>query len=158
MWFTKSPDPCLCCVSSRSIYIGWDRLQPLFQLFQNLLHCPLHLPIHTQPICGPTNLLNLLVNLLLVLAKIDIHHSRRRKLDGESLFPFPSTTTSPCRPALGSVHWTSLRSSGCCRSSLLHIPHWIPEFCPVTFTPITVFSFVAPCSQVEPEFSGSSPL
>ncbi|CAM4527412.1 unnamed protein product [Caretta caretta] len=86
--FTNSPDTCPFCSERKTlvqIYIECIRLQPLFQLLQNLLlmfwlHFSLQLLILAYPIHGPIKSWDLFVNLLLVLAKMAIHHTRRRKL------------------------------------------------------------------------------
>ncbi|CAM5175375.1 unnamed protein product [Eretmochelys imbricata] len=67
-------------------YLEYTRLQPLFQLLQNLLlrfwmHFFPHLFTFAHPVRGPMKSRDLLVNLLLALAKVAIYNIRRRMLD-----------------------------------------------------------------------------
>ncbi|CAM4709434.1 unnamed protein product [Caretta caretta] len=72
------------------VYLECAGLQPLFQLLTNLLlhfwlHFSLHLFIYALPIRGLTKSRDLLVNLLLALAKMAIYKTRERRLaDGVS--------------------------------------------------------------------------
>ncbi|CAM5112708.1 unnamed protein product, partial [Natator depressus] len=72
------------------VYLECARLQPLFQLLTNLLlrfwlHFSPHLFIYALPIRGLTKSRDLLVNLLLALAKTAIYKTRERRLaDGVS--------------------------------------------------------------------------
>ncbi|CAM5127748.1 unnamed protein product [Eretmochelys imbricata] len=67
------------------IYLECARLQPLFWLLLDILLCFLlyfspHLLIYALPIHGPTKSRDLLVNLLLALAKMAIYKTRERRL------------------------------------------------------------------------------
>ncbi|CAM4702977.1 unnamed protein product [Lepidochelys kempii] len=67
------------------IYLECARLQPLFRLLTNLLLCfwlhfSPHLFIYALPIHGLTKLRDLLVNLILALAKMAIYKTRERRL------------------------------------------------------------------------------
>ncbi|KAG6932141.1 hypothetical protein G0U57_000271 [Chelydra serpentina] len=70
--------------------LEYARLQPLFRLLLDILlrfwlHFSPHLLIYTVPIHGPTKSRDLLVNLLLALAKMAIYKTRVRRLaDGVS--------------------------------------------------------------------------
>ncbi|CAM5136625.1 unnamed protein product [Eretmochelys imbricata] len=71
------------------VYSECARLQPLFRLLTNILlrfwlHFSPHLFIYTLPIRGPTKLWDLLVNLLLALAKTAIYKTRERRLANEA--------------------------------------------------------------------------
>ncbi|CAM5161493.1 unnamed protein product [Natator depressus] len=72
------------------VYLECARLQPLFWLLTNILlrfwlHFSPHLLIYALPVCGPTKSQDLLVNLLLALAKVAIYKTRVRRLaDGVS--------------------------------------------------------------------------
>ncbi|CAM4636622.1 unnamed protein product [Caretta caretta] len=92
-WFTSIPDTCPFCGVRKTlahIYLECARLQPLFRLLTNILlrfwlHFSPHLLIYTLPIRGPTRSRDLLVNLLLALAKMAIYKTRVRRLpDGVS--------------------------------------------------------------------------
>ncbi|CAM5123608.1 unnamed protein product [Eretmochelys imbricata] len=91
--FNPIPDTCPFCGVRETlahIYLECARLQPLFRLLTNLLlhfwlHFSPHLFIYALPICGLTKLRDLLVNLLLALAKMAIYKTRERRLaDGVS--------------------------------------------------------------------------
>ncbi|CAM5133924.1 unnamed protein product [Natator depressus] len=72
------------------IYLECSRLQPLFRLLTNILlrfwlHFSPHFLIYALPIRGPTKSRDLLVSLLLALAKVAICKTRVRRLaDGVS--------------------------------------------------------------------------
>ncbi|CAM5144755.1 unnamed protein product [Natator depressus] len=91
--FTSVPDTCPFCGVREilaHVYLECARLQPLFQLLTNLLlrfwlHFFPHLFIYALPIRGLTKSRDLLVNLLLDLAKMAIYKTRERRLaDGVS--------------------------------------------------------------------------
>ncbi|CAM5092002.1 unnamed protein product, partial [Eretmochelys imbricata] len=91
--FNPIPDTCPFCGVRETlayIYLECARLQPLFWLLTNLLlrfwlHFSPHLFIYALPICGLTKSWDLLVNLLLGLAKMAIYKTRERRLaDGVS--------------------------------------------------------------------------
>ncbi|CAM5125363.1 unnamed protein product [Natator depressus] len=71
-------------------YLECARLQPIFRLLTNILLCfwlhfSPHPFIYALPICSPTKSRDLLVNLLLALAKMAIYKTRVRRLaDGVS--------------------------------------------------------------------------
>ncbi|CAM4534079.1 unnamed protein product, partial [Caretta caretta] len=75
--FTPIPDTCPFCNVRETlahVYLECARLQPLFRLLTNILlrfwlHFSPHLFIYTLPIRGPTKSRDLLVNVLLALAK-----------------------------------------------------------------------------------------
>ncbi|CAM4621203.1 unnamed protein product [Lepidochelys olivacea] len=128
--FTPIPDTCLFCNVRETlahIYLECARLQPLFRLLTNILlrfwlHFSPHLFIYTLPIRGPTKSRDLLVNLLLALAKTAIYKTRKGRLANEA--------SCDCKAVLRySVHsrtgWSSSgprpptpltpsRSGGCC--------------------------------------------
>ncbi|CAM4556284.1 unnamed protein product [Lepidochelys kempii] len=95
------------------IYIGCVRLQPLSQLLQNLvlskrcwLHFSLQRLIDAYPIHGPTKLQDI-ISLLLVLARMAIHHSKKRKPDGGGMLCNCGAyfqSLAPSRVPLGGVH------------------------------------------------------
>ncbi|CAM5175422.1 unnamed protein product [Natator depressus] len=71
------------------IYLECARLQPLFRLLTNILlrfwlHFSPHLFIYTLPIHGPTKSRDLLVNLLLALAKTATYKTREGRLANEA--------------------------------------------------------------------------
>ncbi|CAM4577098.1 unnamed protein product [Lepidochelys kempii] len=86
--FTPIPDTCPFCGVRETlahVYLECARLQPLFQLLTNLLlhfwlHFSPHLFIYALPIRGLTKSRDLLVNLLLALAKTAIYKTRERRL------------------------------------------------------------------------------
>ncbi|CAM4686481.1 unnamed protein product [Caretta caretta] len=86
--YTPVPDTCPLCGVRETlahVYLECARLQPLFQLLTNLLlrfwlHFSRHLFIYALPICGLTKSQDLLVNLLLALAKTAIYKTRERRL------------------------------------------------------------------------------
>ncbi|CAM4712245.1 unnamed protein product [Caretta caretta] len=86
--FTPVPDTCPFCGVRKTlaqVYLECARLQPLFQLLTNLLLCfwlhfSPHLFIYALPICSLTKSQDLLVNLLLALAKTAIYKTRERRL------------------------------------------------------------------------------
>ncbi|CAM5141798.1 unnamed protein product [Natator depressus] len=91
--FTPVPDTCPFCGVRETlahVYLECARLQPLFQLLTNLLLCfwlhfSPHLFIYALPIRGLTKSRDLLVNLLLALAKTAIYKTKERRLaDGVS--------------------------------------------------------------------------
>ncbi|CAM4631281.1 unnamed protein product [Lepidochelys olivacea] len=91
--FTPIPDTCPFCGVRETlahIYLECARLQPLFRLLTNLLlrfwlHFSPHLLIYALSVRGPTKSRDLLVNLLLALAKVAIYKTRVRRLaDGVS--------------------------------------------------------------------------
>ncbi|CAM4588974.1 unnamed protein product [Caretta caretta] len=91
--FNPIPDTCPFCGVRETlvhIYLECTRLQPLFRLLTNLLlrfwlHFSPHLFIYALPIHGLTKSRDLLVNLLLALAKMAIYKTRARRLaDGVS--------------------------------------------------------------------------
>ncbi|CAM5093530.1 unnamed protein product [Natator depressus] len=91
--FTPIPDTCPFCGVRETlahVYLECARLQPLFHLLTNLLlrfwlHFSPHLFIYALPIRGLTKWRDLLVNLLLALAKTAIYKTRERRLaDGVS--------------------------------------------------------------------------
>ncbi|CAM4598182.1 unnamed protein product [Lepidochelys olivacea] len=85
--FTPISDTCPFCDARETlahIYLECARLQPLFRLLMNILlrfwlHFSPHLFIYTLPIHGPTKSRDLLVNLLLALAKTAIYKTRERR-------------------------------------------------------------------------------
>ncbi|CAM4650831.1 unnamed protein product [Lepidochelys kempii] len=92
-WFTPIPDTCPFFSVRETlvhIYLECARLQPLFRLLTNILlrfwlHFSPHLLIYALAIRGPTKSRDLLVNLLLALAKVAIYKTRVRRLaDGVS--------------------------------------------------------------------------
>ncbi|CAM5164671.1 unnamed protein product [Natator depressus] len=91
-WFTPIPGTCPFCNVRETlahVYLECARLQPLFRLLTNILlrfwlHFSPHLFIYTLPICGPTKSRDLLVNLLLALAKTAIYKTRERRLANEA--------------------------------------------------------------------------
>ncbi|CAM4594440.1 unnamed protein product [Lepidochelys kempii] len=91
-WFTPIPDTCPFCNVRETlahVYLECARLQPLFRLLTNSLlrfwlHFSPHLFIYTLPIRGPTRSRDLLVNLLLALAKTAIYKTRERRLAHET--------------------------------------------------------------------------
>ncbi|CAM5082274.1 unnamed protein product [Eretmochelys imbricata] len=91
-WFTPIPDTCPFCNVRETlahVYLECARLQPLFRLLTNILlrfwlHFFPHLFIYTLPICGPTKSQDLLVNLLLALAKTPIYKTREGRLANEA--------------------------------------------------------------------------
>ncbi|CAM4539543.1 unnamed protein product [Lepidochelys olivacea] len=93
MRFTPIPDTCPFCGVRETlvqVYLECTRLQPLFRLLTNLLlhfwlHFSSHLFIYALPICWLTKSRDLLINLLLALAKTAIYKTRERRLaDGVS--------------------------------------------------------------------------
>ncbi|CAM4570080.1 unnamed protein product [Caretta caretta] len=91
--FTPVPDTCPFCGVRETLahaYLECARLQPLFQLLTNLLlrfwlHFSPHLFIYALPIRVLTKSRDLLVSLLLALAKMAIYKTRERRLaDGVS--------------------------------------------------------------------------
>ncbi|CAM4546856.1 unnamed protein product [Lepidochelys olivacea] len=90
--FTLIPDTCPFCNVRETlahVYLESARLQPLFWLLTNILlrfwlHFSPHLFIYTLPIRGPTKSRDLLVNLLLALAKTAIYKTRERRLAHET--------------------------------------------------------------------------
>ncbi|KAG6936278.1 hypothetical protein G0U57_012918, partial [Chelydra serpentina] len=82
------PDTCPFCGMRETlahIYLECARLQPLFWLLLDILlrfwlHFSPHLFIYALPIRGPTKSRDLLVNLLLALAKLAIYKTRVRRL------------------------------------------------------------------------------
>ncbi|CAM4611710.1 unnamed protein product [Lepidochelys kempii] len=86
--FTPVPDTCPFCGVRKTlahVYLECARLQALFQLLTNLLlhfwlHFSPHLFIYALPTRGLTKLRDLLVNLLLALAKMAIYKTRERRL------------------------------------------------------------------------------
>ncbi|CAM4693850.1 unnamed protein product [Lepidochelys kempii] len=109
-WFTPIPDACPFCGMRETlahVYLQCVRLQPLFWLFQNLdkrfwLHFSLHLFIYAHPVHGSTKSRDLLINLLLVMAKVAIYNTRERRL------------------AEG-----GLRDCGACFCSFIHSSIWV---------------------------------
>ncbi|CAM4453421.1 unnamed protein product [Lepidochelys kempii] len=89
--FTPIPDTCPFCNVRETlahVYLECARLQPLFRLLTNILlrfwlHFSPHLFIYTLPIRGPTKSRDLLVNLLLALAKTAIYKTREGRLAHE---------------------------------------------------------------------------
>ncbi|CAM5093565.1 unnamed protein product [Eretmochelys imbricata] len=92
MRFTPIPDTCPFCNVRETlahVYLECSRLQPLFRVLMNILLCfwlhfSPHLFIYTLPIRGPTKSRDLLVNLLLALAKIAIYKTREGRLANEA--------------------------------------------------------------------------
>ncbi|CAM4468655.1 unnamed protein product [Lepidochelys kempii] len=90
--FTPIPDTCPFCNVRETlahVYLECAGLQPLFRLLTNILlrfwlHFSPHLFIYTLPIRGPTKSWDLLVNLLLALAKTAIYKTRERRLAHET--------------------------------------------------------------------------
>ncbi|CAM4655603.1 unnamed protein product [Lepidochelys kempii] len=90
--FTPIPDTCPFCnvwETLAHVYLECARLQPLFQLLTNILlrfwlHFSPHLFIYTLPIRVPTKSRDLLVNLLLALAKTAIYKTREGRLGHEA--------------------------------------------------------------------------
>ncbi|CAM4585660.1 unnamed protein product [Caretta caretta] len=90
--FTSIPDTCPFCNVRETlahVYLERARLQPLFRLLTNILlrfwlHFSPHLFIYTLPIRGPTKSRDLLVNLLLALAKTAIYKTRDGRLAHEA--------------------------------------------------------------------------
>ncbi|CAM4717679.1 unnamed protein product [Lepidochelys kempii] len=90
--FTPIPDTCPFCNMRETlahVYLECARLQPLFRLLMNILLCfwlhfSPHLFIYTLPIYGPTKSQDLLVNLLLALAKTAIYKTREGRLANEA--------------------------------------------------------------------------
>ncbi|CAM4569848.1 unnamed protein product [Lepidochelys olivacea] len=90
--FTPIPDTCAFCGVRETlahVYLECARLQPLFRLLTNILrfwlHFSPHLLIYALPVRGPTKPWDLLLNLLLALAKVAIYKTRVRRLaDGVS--------------------------------------------------------------------------
>ncbi|CAM4531143.1 unnamed protein product [Caretta caretta] len=86
--FTPVPAACPLCSMRETlahIYLECARLQPHFQLFLDLLmhfwlHFSPHLLIYSHPIHGPTKSRDLLINLLLAMAKVAIYNTRERML------------------------------------------------------------------------------
>ncbi|CAM4709986.1 unnamed protein product [Caretta caretta] len=87
------PDTCPFCGVREilaHVYLECARLQPLYQLLTNILlhswlHFSPHLLLYALPIHGPTKSRDLLVSLLLALAKPAIYKTRERRLaDGDS--------------------------------------------------------------------------
>ncbi|CAM5144631.1 unnamed protein product [Natator depressus] len=124
VWFTISLDTCPFFCKRQilvHIYIECARLQPLFWLLQNLslkfwLHFYPHLLIYARSTWGPSRLRDLLVNLLLVLMKVAIHHTR-----GGSWMGRCSATVGPIsNPLLSRVSEQS--SSRPCR-----LAPWMPS-------------------------------
>ncbi|CAM4549132.1 unnamed protein product [Caretta caretta] len=85
--FTPVPDTCPFCGVRETLaqdYLECTRLQPLFWLLTNILlhfwlHFSPHLLIYALTIHGPTKSQDLLVNLLLTLAKMAIYKTRERR-------------------------------------------------------------------------------
>ncbi|CAM4670802.1 unnamed protein product [Lepidochelys kempii] len=90
--FTPIPDTCPFCNVRETlahVYLECARLQPLFRFLTNILlrfwlHFSPHLFIYTLPIHGPTKSRDLLVNLLLALAKTAIYKTREGRLAKEA--------------------------------------------------------------------------
>ncbi|CAM4605007.1 unnamed protein product [Caretta caretta] len=90
--FTSLPETCPFCNVRETlahVYLECARLQPFFRLLTNILlrfwlHFSPHLFIYTLPIRGPTKSRDLLVNLLLALAKTAIYKTRERRLAHEA--------------------------------------------------------------------------
>ncbi|CAM4408121.1 unnamed protein product [Lepidochelys kempii] len=91
--FTPIPDTCPFCGVRETlahVYLECARLQPLFRLLTNILlrfwlHFSPHLLIYALPVHGAAKSRDLLVNLLLALAKVAIYKTRVRRLaDGVS--------------------------------------------------------------------------
>ncbi|CAM4647960.1 unnamed protein product [Lepidochelys kempii] len=90
--FTPIPDTCPFCNVRETlahVYLECARLQSLFRLLTNILlrfwlHFSPHLFIYTLPIHGPTKSRDLLVNLLLALAKTAIYKIRGERLAHEA--------------------------------------------------------------------------
>ncbi|CAM5141596.1 unnamed protein product [Natator depressus] len=91
--FTPLPDTCPFCGMRETVahvYLKCARLQPLLRLLLHILlwfwlHFSPHLLFYLLPIHGPTKSRDLLVNLLLALAKMAIYKTRERRLaDGVS--------------------------------------------------------------------------
>ncbi|CAM5163109.1 unnamed protein product [Eretmochelys imbricata] len=90
--FTPIPDTCPFCNVRETlahVYLECARLQLLFWLLTNILlrfwlHFSPHLFIYTLPIHGPTKSRDLLVNLLLALAKTAIYKTREGRLANEA--------------------------------------------------------------------------
>ncbi|KAG6929121.1 hypothetical protein G0U57_006256, partial [Chelydra serpentina] len=91
--FTPVRDTCPFCGMRETlvhVYLECARLQSLFRLLTNILlrfwlHFSPHLLLYALPIRGPTKSWDLLVNLLLALAKLAIYKTRERRLaDGGS--------------------------------------------------------------------------
>ncbi|CAM4509504.1 unnamed protein product [Lepidochelys kempii] len=88
VWFTPVPDTCPFCGVRETlahVYVACTRLQPLFRLLLDILLCfwlhfSPHLFIYALPIHGPTKSWDLLVSLLLALAKMAIYKTRGRRL------------------------------------------------------------------------------
>ncbi|CAM4623196.1 unnamed protein product [Lepidochelys kempii] len=116
--FTPVPDTCPFCGVRETlahVYLECARLQPLFQLLTNLLLCfwlhfSSHLFIYALPICGPTKLWDLLVNLLLALAKMAIYKTREEEVGRWSFlrlwgrFSILGPFTYPGGVPLGGIH------------------------------------------------------
>ncbi|CAM4681548.1 unnamed protein product [Lepidochelys kempii] len=90
--FTPIPDTCPFCNVRETlvhVYLECARWQPIFRLLTNILLCfwlhfSPHLFIYTLPIRGPTKSRDLLVNLLLALAKTAIYKTREGRLAREA--------------------------------------------------------------------------
>ncbi|KAG6939779.1 hypothetical protein G0U57_021761 [Chelydra serpentina] len=119
-WFTPIPEACPFCGVREDLahaYLECARLQPLFRLLQNLLlrfwlHFSPHLFLFAHPVRGPTKSRDLLVNLLLALAKVSIYKTRRRMLDEGELCDcgayFRSSLVSRIR---AEFHWAASAGS-----------------------------------------------
>ncbi|CAM4414689.1 unnamed protein product [Caretta caretta] len=98
------------------VYLECARLQPLFPLLLDImlyfwLHFSPHLFIYALPIHGLTKSQDLLVNILLALAKMTINKTRERRLANGGflrlwgLFSLLSPFTYLGRVALGGIRW-----------------------------------------------------
>ncbi|CAM5078171.1 unnamed protein product [Natator depressus] len=140
--FTPVLDTCPFCGMRETLanmYLECTRLQPLFQLLLDILlhfwlHFSLHHLIYALPICGPTKLRDLLVNLLLALAKMANYKTRERRLaDGVSCdcgAYFRSLSAHASRQSSSGQHplspLTPSRSSGRCLGFSARCPHQVP--------------------------------
>ncbi|CAM5107910.1 unnamed protein product [Eretmochelys imbricata] len=119
--FTPTPEACSFCGVRENLahaYLECSRLQPLFRLLQNLLlrfwlHFSPHLFLFAHPIRGPTKLRDLLVSLLLALAKVSIYNTRRRRMLDEGVLCdcgayFHSSLVSRIR---AEFHWAASAGS-----------------------------------------------
>ncbi|KAG6930449.1 hypothetical protein G0U57_003678, partial [Chelydra serpentina] len=100
--FTPIPATCPFCGVRETlahIYLECARLQPLFRLLLDILlkfwlHFSPHLFIYALLIHGPTKSRDLLVNLLLALAKLAIYKTRVRRLADGGSCDWPASTGS----------------------------------------------------------------
>ncbi|CAM5103298.1 unnamed protein product, partial [Eretmochelys imbricata] len=146
------------------VYLECARFQPLFRLLLDILlwfwlHFSPHLLVYTLPIHGLTKSRDLLLNLLLALAKMAIFKTRERRLaDGVSCDCGAYLCFSVCSRIRAEFLWECLlppltpsRSSGCCPEFSAWCPHPVPFVYPYDLTPVPVISLVVPCNYCNPE-------